>query len=190
MQNELVKNASIEEAELFEKVKQSKQNGQSKPKVLDSSRYFKGRIQEVSDTVGYFAPSTRASFLDENGEPEQWKFRAINIKENRALRKAFTKKVAIKDKYKRNTILEDEFDTDGYLDALLDASLIEPNFRDPALLDSWGVGSASEVVSKLLTPVEISNVHEFVMEISGLIELNDGTYSEITEEEKIKSAKN
>ena len=115
-------------------------------------------------------------FVDENGKPIEWEITCITASENQKLRKDSTRNVPTN---KRGQYTQD-FDTALYQTKLATKCVVFPDLNDKELQDSYGVMSAEQLISAMLTPGEFDDL------ILAIVELNGFT----TEGEMVDEAKN
>lgn len=115
-------------------------------------------------------------FVDENGKPMEWEITCITASENQKLRKESTRNVPTS---KRGQYTQD-FDTALYQAKLATKCVVFPDLNDKELQDSYGVMSAEQLISAMLTPGEFDDL------ILAIVELNGFT----TEGEMVDEAKN
>ncbi|MFV0351230.1 MAG: phage tail assembly chaperone [Oscillospiraceae bacterium] len=105
--------------------------------------------------------STR--FVDKGGAPLPFRIRSITEAENKAIRKecqktTFNKKTRQKDV---------ETDTDLFLNRLVLACTVEPNFKNAELQKHYGVMGAEALINAMLLPGEYTELLQAVQEING-----------------------
>lgn len=115
------------------------------------------KIETVS-----FALSDR--FVDENGEPLEWKIRCVSGDEIKTIQNACTKTIRTGNKTRT------EFDTQKFQDCILAAAVVEPNPNAADLLDAYGVMSPEKIFGKMLTGAEYLKLFSEVSRINGLNE--------------------
>lgn len=102
-------------------------------------------------------------FKDDKGKPATIKLKAITQADNNVIMRRCT----IKEKG-RNGVNTDRLDTQKYTAELILACIIEPNFRDPKFVESMGVASPSEALTRLFNVGEYSKISQAVLELMGL----------------------
>lgn len=92
------------------------------------------------------------------GKPHEWEIRCLSQDENKTVIKESTK---IKPKKDGSTVKE--VDQALYIEKLVIASVVFPNLKDAALQDSYHVVGAENVLTKMLTPGEYSDLSAAVL---------------------------
>lgn len=115
-------------------------------------------------------------FVNEDGKPAKWEIRALSQKEDQELRKAATRVRG----GKRGRPRVEEVDTNEYLVKTVASAVVYPNLNDAALQDSYGVHGAEELIQKMLTSGEYTELLIAVQELSGF----DTDDEELEEEAK------
>ena len=100
-------------------------------------------------------------FKDENGKPLEWEIRSITVDEDDAIRKECTKRVPIVGKKGQFT---QDFDSNTYILKLTATSIVNPNLNNEQLQNSWGVMSATQLLSKMLYADEYNALTEVIAE--------------------------
>lgn len=122
-------------------------------------------------------PATK-SLLDEKGEPLEWEFKHLTVKEDEAIRENCTIEVPVTGKY---GAYRDKFNSRTYLTNLIVASIVTPDLLDAELQDSYGVKTPADLLMELVdNPGEYAELAKFVQELQGFEALD----------EKVKEAKN
>ncbi len=102
-------------------------------------------------------------FVDENGKPMEWEIACITASENQKLRKESTRNVPTS---KRGQYTQD-FDTALYQAKLATKCVVFPDLNDKELQDSYGVMSAEQLISTMLTPGEFDDLILSIVELNG-----------------------
>ena len=96
--------------------------------------------------------------------------KSITEAENKAIRKA-CQKVRFDKKTRQKQI---DTDTDLYNSRLVVACCVEPNFKDAALQEKYGVRGAEDLIDRLLKPGQYTDLLIAVQEINGFTDdVND-----------------
>lgn len=115
-------------------------------------------------------------FVNENGEPLLWEIRSLTTEEDRAVRKAATKRVPIPGK---KNVFVPEVDYNDYSIKAAVTSTVFPDLENEELQNSYGVMGAEALLSQMLNPGEFTDYVSKVQEINGF-----------NLEEEIEKAKN
>lgn len=89
--------------------------------------------------------------------------RSITEAKNKEIRKT-CQKVSFDKKTRQKQI---ETDTDLYNSRLVVACCVEPNFKDAALQEKYGVRGAEDLIDKILNPGQFTDLLLAVQEING-----------------------
>lgn len=96
--------------------------------------------------------------------------KSITEAENKAIRKSCQKINFDKKTRQKQT----ETDTDLYNTRLVAACCVEPNFRDAALQEKYGVRGAEDLIDRILKPGQYTDLLIAVQEINGFTDdVND-----------------
>lgn len=96
--------------------------------------------------------------------------KSITEAENEAIRKT-CQKISFDKKTRQKQI---ETDTDLYNSRLVVACCVEPNFKDAALQEKYGVRGAEDLIDRLLKPGQYTDLLIAVQEINGFTDdVND-----------------
>ena len=129
---------------------------------------FLKQNKKETENVKYAASK---NFVDENGKPIEWEIRAIKSKEAENIRSACNKIVKgkpVTDNAKFNAMFASK-------------CTVYPNLNDAFLQDSYGVMSASDLITEMLdNDGEYQNYVKNCLEVSGY----DGSDAELVEEAK------
>lgn len=139
----------------------------------DLSAFLSQNVKRVENTL---YPATNR-IVDENGKPIPWEICCITATENARIRKGCMTTVAVAGKKGQYT---QEFNSQLYLARLCVRTTVYPDLQDKELQDSYGVMSAEELISTMLTPGEFEDYATAVMKANGF----DG------EENLVEEAKN
>lgn len=117
--------------------------------------FFKENIKAIGEVE--FVVSER--FIDEEtGEAIPFKLIAISARRDGELRENC---------YKMNKYNQPEFDAEKYNRNFLAACIIEPDLKNQELQDNYGVKSAEDLLSNMLTSGEFTQLFVKVQEING-----------------------
>lgn len=116
-------------------------------------------------------------FKAEDGKAAAWQIKAITTEQDEELRNAAKKRRTIPGT--RETKIE--IDYDAYVASLVCACVTHPNLNDAALQNSYNAVGAEDLIRKMLTPGEYTDLVLAVQE-------NNGFQSGM--DEKIKKVKN
>lgn len=94
-------------------------------------------------------------FTGDNGKPIEWEITCITAGENQKIRKDCIRNVPVAGK--RGQFTQD-FDAAAFQAKLLTRCIVFPDLNDKALQDSYGVMSAEQLISAMLTPGEFDNL--------------------------------
>ncbi len=119
--------------------------------------FLKGNVREVKNEE--VIVSKRFGPED---NPTKWIIRKLTAKENKNLRRKYTKR--IKDKLGRIT---EEFDSEKYQEDYMVRSIVFPDLSDAELQKSWGALGEYDLLEKMLTADELANLQ---IKISGFVE--------------------
>lgn len=96
--------------------------------------------------------------------------KSITEAENKAIRKS-CQKISFDKKTRQK---QTETDTDLYNTRLVAACCVEPNFRDAALQEKYGVRGAEDLIDRILKPGQYTDLLIAVQEINGFADdVND-----------------
>lgn len=95
--------------------------------------------------------------------PYPFVIRSITEAENKTLRKS-CQKVTIEKKSRQK---QTETDIDLYNNRLIVACCVEPNFKDAALQEKYGVMGAEDLLDKILKPGQFTDLLLAVHELNG-----------------------
>ena len=96
--------------------------------------------------------------------------KSITEAENKAIRKS-CQKISFDKKTRQK---QTETDTDLYNTRLVAACCVEPNFRDAALQEKYGVRGAEDLIDRILKPGQYTDLLIAVQEINGFTDdVND-----------------
>ncbi|WP_438349936.1 phage tail assembly chaperone [Paenibacillus sp. FA6] len=109
-----------------------------------------------------FAASKR--FIDAEGKPVEWEITAVTSVDDEAIRKQYTKKVAVPGKRGQYT---QDFDANGYLGSLGTKCTVFPNLNSQELQDSYGVMGAEALLKVMLKPGEYQEYMKKIQEVNG-----------------------
>lgn len=115
--------------------------------------FFKENIKAIGEVE--FVVSKR--FIDEKtGEPIPFKLIAISARRDGDLRENC---------YKMNKFNQPEFDAEKYMRNFAAAGVVEPDLRNQELQDNYGVKSAEDLLSIMLTAGEFNNLTAKLQEL-------------------------
>ena len=126
----------------------------------DLSAFLSQNVKRVENTL---YPTTNR-IVDENGKPILWEICCITATENARIRKGCMTTVAVAGKRGQYT---QEFNSQLYLAKLCVRTTVYPDLQDKELQDSYGVMSAEELISTMLTPGEFEDYATAVMKANG-----------------------
>lgn len=102
--------------------------------------------------------------------PFPFMVKSITEAENKAIRKT-CQKISFDKKTRQK---QNETDTDLYNSRLVVACCVEPNFKDAALQEKYGVRGAEDLIDRLLKPGQYTDLLIAVQEINGFADdVND-----------------
>ena len=102
--------------------------------------------------------------------PFPFVIQSITEGENKAIRRSCQKTDVDKRTRQRRT----ETDTDLYNSRLVGACCVEPNFKDAALQEKYGVRGAEDLINRLLNPGQYTDLLLAIQEINGFSDdIND-----------------
>ena len=107
-----------------------------------------------AETVGYVASKR---FPGENGDPVEWRIRAITTEQEAK------KRTLIPGTRETKT----EIDYDTYISAMICACVVYPNLNDAELQNSYGAVGAADLLRKMLTPGEYADLALAVQQNNG-----------------------
>ncbi|CUH95876.1 hypothetical protein P22_1962 [Propionispora sp. 2/2-37] len=117
-------------------------------------------------------------FRDANKNSIEWEIRVLTSEEDEAIKKTCKRKVFVPGT--RDAKIE--FDNEKYAEELIVACVVYPNLNDAALQDSYGVVGAVQLIHKMLTPGEYTDLYLMVSQANG--------FEVGMDDKKIKQAKN
>lgn len=126
----------------------------------DLSAFLSQNVKRVENTL---YPATNR-IVDENRNPIPWEICCITATENARIRKGCMTTVAVAGKKGQYT---QEFNSQLYLARLCVRTTVYPDLQDKELQDSYGVMSAEELISTMLTPGEFEDYATAVMKANG-----------------------
>lgn len=128
---------------------------------MNNLKAFLAQNVAQEENVNYVA-SRR--FIEDSGEPAEWKLQSVTSEEDEQLRKSCTYKVQVPGKYGQYT---QETDFEKYLGLLAAKCVVSPNLNAAELQDSYGVMGADVVLKKMLKPGEYQDLLKKIQEING-----------------------
>lgn len=120
-------------------------------------------------------------FLGADGKPVPFELRAISPEEDDALRQEYTKMVRAPGKAGQRGQMLPRLDTAGYTAALAAACTVYPSLTNAALQDSYGVKNEVDLLRRMLTPGELSELTYEAQHLCGF---------DVSLAEKVDEAKN
>lgn len=117
-------------------------------------------------------------FIGADKQPVEWELRVLTSEEDEAIKKSCKKKVFIAGT--RDAKIE--LDSDKYAEELICACVVYPNLHDAALQESYGVIGAAQLVRKMLTPGEYTDLYLMASQANG--------FEVGMDDKKIRQAKN
>jgi hypothetical protein len=140
--------------------------------MSDFERFLKTN-RVVKENVFY--PATSA-VTDENGEPVLWEIRHLTTTQCEEIKRECIRQIEGK-----NGVVRERLDTNGYMDRLLAASVVEPNLYNAELQDSYGVYTPEELLKAIIdNPAEYAAFADYVYGLLGFTTFG----------EKVEQAKN
>ncbi len=133
---------------------------------------FMAQNAKKIETVKYVASNR---FTDADGVPLEWEIGCITAAENAKIRQSCMRQTP---SGKRGQMTQ-SVDTGAYQAKIAARCTLFPALNDAALQDSYGVQSAEELISSMLTPGEFEDYSEKVFAVNGFI-----ADSEMAEEAK------
>ena len=119
------------------------------------------------------------AFVDENGDPVKWRFRAITTEKFNKIKESCTKMKQIPGKRGQ---YRPETDVDLLNNKMIVACTVYPDLLNTKLQDSYGVSTPEELLYSMVdNPGEYSDLLAFVNELCGF---------DMSLEEKAEEAKN
>jgi hypothetical protein len=140
----------------------------------DNLQAFLAENAIKAENVKYVASKR---FLGADKTPLDWEIRVLTSDENESLQNSCKKKEFIPGSRQTATSL----DQDKYATALICECVVYPNLNSAQLQESYGVVGAEELVKKMLTPGEYTDLYMAVTQANGF---------QVGMDEKIKQAKN
>lgn len=128
--------------------------------IRDLSAFLSQNVKRVENTL---YPATNR-IVDENENPIPWEICCITATENARIRKGCMTTVAVAGKKGQYT---QEFNSQLYLARSCVRTTVYPDLQDKELQDSYGVMSAEELISTMLTPGEFEDYATAVMKANG-----------------------
>lgn len=102
--------------------------------------------------------------------PFPFVIQSITEEENKAIRKSCQRSSFDKRTRQKQT----ETDTDLYNNRLIAACCVEPNFKDAALQEKYGVRGAEDLINRILNPGQYTDLLLAIQEINGFTDdMND-----------------
>lgn len=102
--------------------------------------------------------------------PFPFVIQSITEEENKAIRKSCQRSSFDKRTRQKQT----ETDTDLYNNRLIAACCVEPNFKDAALQEKYGVRGAEDLINRILNPGQYTDLLLAIQEINGFTDdVND-----------------
>lgn len=101
-------------------------------------------------------------FIDENGKPIPFEFKAITGEEETLIRKSCMVKVKVK-----KHVTMDQLDQATFLGKVAAACIIYPELKNEELQNSYGVRGDDVLLKAMLLPGEYQEVLNIVQEING-----------------------
>ena len=126
----------------------------------DLSAFLAQNVKRVENV--FFPASSR--IVDEKGNPIPWEISCITATENAKIRKSCMTTVPVPGKRGQYT---QEFNPQLYLAKVCVGTTVFPNLQDTELQDSYGVMSAEELITTMLTPGEFEDYSTKVMQVNG-----------------------
>lgn len=108
-----------------------------------------------------YAASKR--FIDADKKPIEWELRVLSAEEDEEIKKSCKKKVFTPGTREAKI----ELDSDKYAEELICTCVVYPNLHDATLQESYGVIGAAQLVRKMLTPGEYTDLYLMVTQANG-----------------------
>lgn len=137
------------------------------------SAFLAQNVKKIENT--FYPASNR--IVDAKGKPVDWEICCITATENSRIRRSCFSTVPVAGKRGQYT---QEFDANLYLAKICVRTTVFPNLNDKELQDSYGVMSAEDLITTMLTPGEFEDYSTKVMETNGFTD----------EKNLVKEAKN
>ncbi len=102
-------------------------------------------------------------FRDKDGKPVEWEIRALTQAEDEKIRRAATRVTGGRRGRPKTT----EVDVYLYNLKTVVAAVVYPNLNDARLQDSYGVHGAEDLINKMLTAGEFTELFVAINELSG-----------------------
>ncbi|MCH5192171.1 MAG: phage portal protein [Oscillospiraceae bacterium] len=103
-------------------------------------------------------------FVDEDDKPIEWEITCVTAGENQKIRKNSTRNVPVNGKRGQYT---QDFDIAQYQAKLAVQCTVFPDLNDKELQDSYGVMSAEQLISAMLTPGEFDSLILDITDLCG-----------------------
>lgn len=130
------------------------------------SAFLAQNVKKVENT--FYPASNR--IVDAEGKPVDWEICCITATENSRIRRSCFNTVPVAGKRGQYT---QEFDANLYLAKICVRTTVFPNLNNKELQDSYGVMSAEELITTMLTPGEFEDYSTKVMETNGFTDEKD-----------------
>lgn len=134
------------------------------------SYFFKENIQKIENIKVHVSDR----FKDEKGNAVPWEIRRIGQDEVDQLKEMCTKQTK-----KKGVVISETTDNDKFAKLMIVNAVVEPNLKEKALLDNYGVINPVTLLSKMLDAGEYARLAEEVMK-----------FNEFDEEEVVEAVKN
>lgn len=108
-----------------------------------------------------YAASKR--FVGADKKPIEWEIRVLSSEEDEALKNTCKKKTFTPG----TRDVKIELDSEKYAEELICACVVYPNLNDAALQDSYGAVGAGQLIRKMLTPGEYTDLYLMVTQANG-----------------------
>lgn len=139
------------------------------------SLFLKGNKKQKEVVV--YAPTK--TLTDEEGNPLEFKWKAISVKQDEALRDSCTKEVQVTGK---TNLFRPQFNTNKYLAKMIAACCVEPDLYNAELQNSYGVMTPEDLIREMVdNPGEYQDLTTFVQDLNGF---------NTSKSEKVEQAKN
>lgn len=120
-------------------------------------------------SVGTIKGVVSSRFVDENGKPIEWEFRALTAEEDELLRKQY-----LGDGYKiKGDKVVVEPDSVGYMTSLLCKSVVFPDLMNAELQDSYGVQTPEDLIKTMLLAGEFNKAQELSKKANEAVSLDE-----------------
>lgn len=125
------------------------------------SLFLKGN-KKTKEVVPY---EPTKSLCDENGDALEFKWKAISVKQDEAIRDECTKEVQVTGK---PNMFRPKFNTNKYIAKMIAASCVEPDLYNAELQNSYGVMTPEDLIREMVDdPGEYQDLTAFIQQLNG-----------------------